>query len=140
MDELAELRQKIEHQDYQSALQIIDELEEMSKEDKLNKISSYLVILILHLIKEKAENRTSKSWSRSIDNSVYRINKVNKRRKSGGYYASKADLVELIGEAYPQALKEAAYEAFEGEYKAEYLAKMVDEQQIQLTALEYLDC
>jgi len=43
MDELIELRERIENQDYQAALEIVDELEEMSKEDKLNKIHSYLV-------------------------------------------------------------------------------------------------
>ena len=74
MDELIELRERIENQDYQAALEIVDELEEMSKEDKLNKIHSYLVILMLHLIKQAAENRTTKSWDRSILNSTSRIN------------------------------------------------------------------
>jgi hypothetical protein len=36
MYELLELRKYIEAQDYQKALQIVDELEEMSLEDKLN--------------------------------------------------------------------------------------------------------
>ena len=50
MEELLELRQSITSGNYQKALQIIDELEETSVEDKLNKIYSYMVILLLHLI------------------------------------------------------------------------------------------
>ena len=48
MYEIEELRKKIEARDYIGALQIIDEIDEMSKEDKLNKIYSYMVILLLH--------------------------------------------------------------------------------------------
>lgn len=51
MDELLELRRRVERQDYQGALSIINDLEEMSVEDKLNKIESYMVILLMHLIK-----------------------------------------------------------------------------------------
>lgn len=46
MYEIEELRKKIEAQDYIGALQIIDEIDEMSREDKLNKIYSYMVILL----------------------------------------------------------------------------------------------
>ena len=57
MEELWELRKNIEEQRYPEALLLIGELEEMSKDDKLNKIYSYAVILLLHLIKQKAEHR-----------------------------------------------------------------------------------
>jgi hypothetical protein len=36
MYEIEELRKKLEAQDYIGALQIIDEIDEMSREDKLN--------------------------------------------------------------------------------------------------------
>lgn len=49
------MRKKIEAQDYIGALQIIDEIDEMSRDDKLNKIYSYMVILLLHLIKQQDE-------------------------------------------------------------------------------------
>jgi hypothetical protein len=45
MQELNLLRQYIEARDYDKALEVVGELEEMSKEDKLNKIYSYAVIL-----------------------------------------------------------------------------------------------
>ena len=98
MNELQELREKIEQQDYQGALLIVNELEEMSVDDKLNKIYSYVVILLVHLIKQEAEQKTTSSWNRSIYNSVKYINKTNKRRRSGGYYASNDVLWEIIDE------------------------------------------
>lgn len=88
MYELQELRARIEAEDYQGALAIIDELEEMSKDDKLNKIYSYLVVLLIHLIKQNAEQRSTASWERSLKNSLKYIHKTNKRRRSGGYYVS----------------------------------------------------
>ena len=67
MEELIQLRKSIEKHDLVTALQIVDELEEMSVEDKLNKIFSYMVVLLLHLIKENAEKRLTKSWKLSIN-------------------------------------------------------------------------
>jgi hypothetical protein len=66
MEELLELRSYIEQQRYPEALNLIAELEEMSREDKINKIRSFAVILLLHLIKQEAEKRTTRSWDVSI--------------------------------------------------------------------------
>jgi hypothetical protein len=68
MEELLLLRQFIEEKQYDKALEIVDELEEMSREDKLNKIYSYAIILLLHLIKQEAEKRSTRSWEFSIYN------------------------------------------------------------------------
>lgn len=134
MNELQELREKIEKQDYQGALLIVNELEEMSVEDKLNKIYSYIVILLVHIIKQEAENRTTSSWNRSIYNSIKYINKTNKRRRSGGYYASDEVLNEIINEAYEHALSEASFEAFEGKMSPQELGEKVDSETIKQKA------
>lgn len=139
MYELEELRKKIEEQDYISALQIVDELEEMSKEDKLNKIYSYLVILLIHLIKQEAEQRTTSSWDRSIFNSIKYINRTNKRRKTGGFYADEAALKELIDEAYDHALNEASFEAFEGKLSTNELSKKVDSDLLKTKAIQLIN-
>ena len=136
MNELQELREKIEQQDYQGALLIVNELEEMSVEDKLNKIYSYVVILLIHLIKQEAEQRTTSSWQRSIYNSVKYINKTNKRRRSGGSYASNEMLQEIIDEAYDHALTEASFEAFEGKMSPEELGEKVNSAHIKQDALD----
>ncbi|MEY2984407.1 MAG: hypothetical protein RLZZ568_1024, partial [Cyanobacteriota bacterium] len=95
MEELLELRELIEKQDYKNALLLIDELEEMSKEDKLSKIYSYMVVLLVHLIKQAAEQRTTRSWDFSIYNSIKSIKRTNQRRRSGGVYAKPEQLVEI---------------------------------------------
>lgn len=139
MNELQSLREKIEKQDYQGALEIVNELEEMSVEDKLNKIYSYIVILLIHLIKQEAEARTTSSWDRSIFNSVKYINRTNKRRKSDGYYANTETLREIIDEAYDHALKEASFEAFEGKLTTTELNKKVDSTIIKMKAIDLLE-
>jgi hypothetical protein len=79
MDELIELKQKIIDHQWDEALAIATELEEMSKDDKINSISSFCVILLLHIIKQEAEKRTTKSWDVSIKNCLAEIKKRNKR-------------------------------------------------------------
>ncbi len=138
MEELIELRKSITSGDYSKALEIVDELEEMSLEDKLNKIYSYTVILLMHLIKQEAEGKTTRSWSNSILNSAEQINRINKRRKSGGYYAQAEVLQEIIDDAFPRALRNAALEAFGGAYQEEELLKMISLSDIKQKALNLL--
>lgn len=139
MEELIQLRESIEKHDFVAALQIVDELEEMSVEDKLNKIFSYMVVLLLHLIKEDAEKRLTKSWKLSINNSIKQINRINKRRKSGGYYANKADLNEIIDDAFELALEGAAIEAFGGAYDEQELLELIKVAEIKDKAISVLD-
>jgi hypothetical protein len=49
--ELVDLRQCILEERYNDALALVDELEEMSKQSILRNIDSFLVRLIVHLIK-----------------------------------------------------------------------------------------
>ncbi|WP_445636686.1 DUF29 domain-containing protein [Nostoc sp. DSM 114161] len=138
MEELLELRQLLEQGKIHEALVLVDELEEMSLSDKINKIDSYGVILLIHLIKQKAEKRSTRSWDISIENTVREINKINKRRKSGGVYLNQAELMDILQQGYQVALKRAALEAFEGRYEAEELAAMVDQQGILSEALKLI--
>jgi hypothetical protein len=110
----------------------------MSLSDKINKIDSYGVILLIHLIKQKAEKRSTRSWELSIENAVREINKINKRRKSGGVYLNQTELMEILQQGYQVALKRAALEAFEGRYETEELAAMVNEQEILSQSLELI--
>jgi hypothetical protein len=126
MEELLTLRQYIEERNYDQALELVAELEEMSKEDKISKIFSYAVILLLHLIKQQAEQRTTRSWDFSIYNSSKEIKKINKRRKSGGYYASEEELQEIINDAFDTAIRKAALEVFDGKYSPDELNARID--------------
>ncbi|MBW4536731.1 MAG: DUF29 domain-containing protein [Pleurocapsa minor HA4230-MV1] len=139
MEELIQLRESIEKHDFVTALQIVDQLEEMSVEDKLNKIFSYMVVLLLHLIKEDAEKRLTKSWKLSINNSIKQINRINKRRKSDGYYANKADLNKIIDDAFELALEGAAIKAFGGAYDEQELLELIKVDEIKDKAISVLD-
>jgi hypothetical protein len=63
---------------------------------------------------------------------------VNTRRKTGGSYLSEAELREVIGEAYPLALKAAALEVLEGRLEAAELAKRLDRAGLQEKALDLI--
>jgi DNA primase large subunit len=135
MEELLALRQAIEEQRYVDALLLLEEMEEMSREDKINKMDSFAVILLLHLIKQQVEQRTTRSWDLSIHNAVRQIQRINKRRKSGGVYLQQTELAELLAEAFPTALKMAAIEAFAGQLSEAQLAKQVNRKVIEQQAL-----
>jgi len=102
----------------------------MSKSDKLNKIFSYGIILLLHLIKQSAENRTTRSWNLSIRNSVKQIQRTNSRQKAKGTYMSEEELAATLEDAYDLALEKAAIEAFEGKYEAEELSQFVQREEM----------
>ncbi|KHG40765.1 MAG: DUF29 domain-containing protein [Aphanizomenon flos-aquae KM1D3_PB] len=138
MEELLEIRQLLEQGKINEALLLVDELEEMSLSDKINKIDSYGVILLIHLIKQKAEKRSTRSWELSIENAVREINKINKRRKSGGVYLNQRELMEILQQGYQVALKRSALEAYEGRYETEELAAMVNEQEVLSQSLELI--
>lgn len=139
MEELLMLRQYIEAQKYDQALELVAQLEEMSKEDKLNKIYSYAVILLIHLIKQQAEKRSTRSWEFSIYNATKEIKRVNKRRKAGGYYADEEELKEILNDAFETAIRKAALEAFEGQYTDQQLRRKIDPDLIKTEALNLIN-
>ncbi|ACK68640.1 protein of unknown function DUF29 [Gloeothece citriformis PCC 7424] len=138
MEELFTLKDLLLSGNIDDALILVEELTEMSKDDKLNKIFSFSKILLLHLIKQAAEKRTTPSWNLSIDNAVKEIQRTNKRRKTGGYYLTPEELRETLEDAYDLGLKGAAKEAFEGKYEAKELAEIVDQTAIINQAMELI--
>ena len=126
MEELMEMRELLETGRYSDALVLLGEMEEMAKDDKINKIESHLTILLLHLIKQQAEKRTTRSWNLSIRNATHSIVRSWKRRKVGGYYLTEDELREAIDEAFTDALGQAAVEAFGGSYTEKQLTSTID--------------
>lgn len=138
MEELLQLKQLLLKGDIKGSLAVVEELEEMSRDDKINNIISYAIILLIHLIKQQAEARTTRSLDVSIRNSVRQIQRKNKRRKAGGYYLQPDELAETLASAYPDAIDEASLEISEGIYESEELEKMVDKQTILDEALSLI--
>lgn len=138
MEELLELEGLLKSGNISGALLLVEDMIEMSKDDKLNKIFSYGKILLLHLIKQAAEERTTRSWELSIANAVKEIQRTNQRRQSGGTYFTPAQLQETLADGYELALKGAAKEAFEGKYEANELAAMVEKEAILIQAVSLI--
>ena len=122
MEELETLRRLIEEQDYRSALTLIDEMDEMAKDDKIAKVEGFLTVLLIHLIKQTAENRSTAPWQRSINHALFGIFKANKRRNAGGFYLKPDELKQAIG----------------GAYNAEQLSKMIDADKLKQDALDMI--
>ncbi len=135
MEELFQLRMLIEQGHYDEALTLIGEMEEMSRDDKINKINSFLDILLLYMMKKDAEKRSTRSWEASIRNAADMICRTNKRRKTGGLYLTSSELREAIDESWETALRKASLEAFEGRYDEAELARKIDEAKIKHEAL-----
>lgn len=130
MEELLELKALLLKGDIKGSLAIVEDLEEMGRKGIIKTIRSYAVILLLHLIKQQAENRSTRSWEVSIRNSVREIQRENRRRKAGGYYLTAEELKEVLEEAYLNAIDAASLEVAEGRYEVEELERLVDKQQV----------
>jgi hypothetical protein len=126
MEELLELKALLLKGDIKGSLAIVEELEDMSKNGIISTIRGYAVILLLHLIKQQAENRTTRSWDVSIRNSVREIQRQNKRRKAAGYYLSDEELTDTLNDAYLNALDAASLEVEAACYQSEQIEALID--------------
>jgi hypothetical protein len=138
MEELDQLRKYLESGQYDAALLLLDEMEEMGRDDKITRIASFMEILLLHLIKQEVEQRTTPSWERSIHNALRSIVRINKRRKAGGYYLTDAEIQATLQETFDDALYNASFEALGGQHTAAELGDMIDRPAVLQRASELL--
>jgi Domain of unknown function DUF29 len=138
MEELDQLRKYLVSGQYDAALLLLDEMEEMSRDDKITRIASFMEILLLHLIKQEVEQRTTPSWERSIHNALRAIVRLNKRRKAGGYYLTDAELQATLEETFDDALYNVSFEARGGQHSVAELGDMIDRRAALQRAFELL--
>jgi hypothetical protein len=138
MEEILTLKELLLQGNIPDAIALVEEMEEMSKDDKINNIINYGIILLIHLIKQTIEKRTTRSWDISIRNSILAIQEKNKRRKSGGFYLTHEELKIALEAAYKQAINKAALEVEEGRYSREELLKLVDKTTIINRAMDLI--
>ncbi|ELS04634.1 protein of unknown function DUF29 [Xenococcus sp. PCC 7305] len=137
MEEIIELKQSIISQDWEKSLAIIEELEDMGRQDKLNNLQSFLVILLVHLIKVQVEKRVTKSWRNSIINSLLEIQKRNHLGQKS-HYIKKNCWQETFQEALPRALIKASQEIFEG-IEVEDLIDSLDQETLRDTTFKLIN-
>jgi len=130
VEELLELKQLLQRGEVGEALLLVEDLEEMGKKGIARNVRSYAKVLLLHLLKQQLEQRTTKSWSASIRNSVREIRDINARPKGKGFYLTDEDLKELIDSAWDSAVDQAAIEAAEGIYNFRQIQQMVSRDEL----------
>jgi len=123
---------------HRDALAIIDELDAMSKKDIILKIESYLIVLLVHLIKNQVEGRLTNSWAASIRNSIRGIKKLNLQGNKTAFYIKEDEWEEMLEEAIEFAIGEASVEVEDGAYNPFQLEEMVDLTALTTTAKSFL--
>ncbi|HLO47659.1 MAG TPA: DUF29 family protein, partial [Kamptonema sp.] len=113
---------------------IVNELEAMSKEDKINKIQSYLVRMMVHLIKNQIELRLTNSWVASISDSLLQIKRTNLKDNKTSYYIKLDEWQPMLEEALEAGIRPASVEVLDGRLKPGQLSEMIDRIQIAKTA------
>ncbi|MGL5875404.1 MAG: DUF29 family protein [Xenococcaceae cyanobacterium] len=139
VQELVELRQSIVEGRYRDALAIVDELEGMSKQAILRNIESYLVRLLIHLIKNQVEKRLTNSWVASITDSIRQIKKLNLKDNKKSYYINQNEWSDYLEEAVEVAIIEASVEVSGGIYTPGQLKEIIDSEQIMVLATSLID-
>ncbi|MGE0084146.1 MAG: hypothetical protein AB7S75_06960 [Desulfococcaceae bacterium] len=138
MEELFQLRSLIRQSRNSEALILIGEMAAGGRDSKICGILSYTDILLHYLIVKYAERRLTRSGEAGARNSIDMILRINRRRGSGGYYLDKSELMEVIQESWPMAIRRASFEAFEGRYDEYELAEKIDASQIKKEALQLI--
>lgn len=137
--ELIDLRTSILEGRYDDALAIVDELEGMSKQAILRNIESFLVRLMVHLIKNQVEQRLTNSWVAYISDSIRQIKKLNLKDNKTSYYINSDEWQPFLEEAIEAAIRPASIEVLDGRLKPSQLSKQVDRPQLNAAAQKLLD-
>ncbi len=138
VQELIDLRQSIVEGRYQDALDIVDDLEGMGKQAILRNIESFLVRLLVHLIKNQVAKCLTNSWAASINDSIRQIKKLNLKDNKKSFYINQSDWSEYLVEAFEAALLEASIEVYGGSYTPMQLKEMVNQEQVLNIALSLI--
>ncbi len=137
-EELIDLRTCILQGRTQDALAIIDELDGMSKKDIIRKIKSYLIVMLIHLIKNQVEGRLTNSWAASVRNAIREIQDLNLKPNKTSYYFKENEWDEMLEEAVEFAIGEASIEVENGVYNPFQLEEMVELTRLMTTAKSFL--
>ncbi len=136
--ELTNLRASILEGRYTDALIIVDELEGMSRQAILRNIQSFLLRLLVHLIKNQIEQRLTNSWANSISDSIRQIKKLNLQDNKTSYYLKIDEWEEMLEDEFEAAIDAASVEVRDGIYTPFELLEIVDKNQIMMIAQKLL--
>ncbi len=130
VQELIDLRQSIVEGRYQDALDIVDELEGMGKQAILRNIESFLVRLLIHLIKNQVEKHLTNSWAASISDSIVQIKKLNLKDNKKSYYIKQNEWLPYFEEAIAIAIRPASIEILSGSLKPAQVSAQINRDEL----------
>lgn len=139
VQELIDLRASILAGKYEEALTLIDELEAMGKQAIIRNIETFLIRLMIHLIKNQIEQRLTNSWANSISDSIVQIKKLNLKDNKTSYYISLEEWQSYLEAAIKLAIRPASLEIFNGQLKAKQISEQLDLSQLITTAKTMLE-
>ncbi len=137
--ELLDLRRSILEERYEDALEIIDELEGMSKQAILRNIESFLVRLCVHLIKNQVEQRFTNAWITSISDSVVQIAKLNLKDNKTSYHIQSDEWQAYLEDAIEEAIRPVSVEVWRGQLKPKQLSERIDRVKLTIVAQQLLN-
>jgi hypothetical protein len=138
MQEIIDLRQSILEGRTSDALALLDELEAMGRKSVIYTIESYLVRLVMHLIKADVERRMTNSWRHSIRDSAMQIKALNVMDNKRSPYIHAEEWASYIDEAFIQALSAASVEIADGKYSPEELERLMHRDRINAWSLDIM--
>lgn len=136
--EITNLRASILEGRYADALAIVDELEGMSRQAILRNVQSFLLRLLVHLIKNQVEQRLTNSWANSISDSIRQIKKLNLQDNKTSYYVNIDEWDAMLEDEFEAAIDAASVEVRDGIYTPFELLEMVEKIQIMMIAQKLL--
>ena len=139
VQELIDLRASILAGRYEEALTLIDELEAMGKQAIIRNIETFLVRLMIHLIKNQIEQRLTNYWANSLSDSIVQIKKLNIKDNKTSYYINSDEWQSYLEAAIKLAIRPASLEIFNGQLKAKQISDRLDLSQLITTAKNMLD-
>lgn len=137
--ELSDLRVSIVEGRYDEAIAIIDDLEEMSKKAILRNIMSFVIRLMIHLIKNQIELRLTNSWLASISDSVIEIQALNLKDNKNSFYIKLDEWLPYLEEAIERAIRPASVEVMNGKLKPAQISEQIDRNKLIDITLQLLN-
>lgn len=137
--ELLDLKQAIANQDLSRAMAIVNDLEAMSREDKIQKIQSHLAVLLLHLLKMQLEQRLTNAWRASVLNALLQIKRTNRMGNKKTPYIQSEDWQEAIAEVMPEVYVIAATEVLGGVLDDAQVEELANQQKLFSCAISLLN-
>lgn len=136
--ELTELRASILEGRYADALALVDELDGMSKKATLRAIKSFVIRMLIHLIKNQVEQRLNNSWAASIRDSLLEIQDLNLKENKTSYYIKSDEWEPMLEDTLEVAIRDASVEVLNGAYNPFQLSEMVNRTEVIITAQRLL--